>query len=602
MKSRNGAWLAALAAIALAFASFAQPAEAAPSADAIRGDVPVSGVALGLLTVDLPSADVVASLAIRGCNARTIGVVRDGALLTYVAGAPSFVNDAFPATLTSGTPVIYVCDGARPAAPAVAATPTAMPPATPTASTTGPRAQLTFAASVNAADRATATIQIKALEDYWEREVGLTFEGLRVVIAQNFEAELADTYATATLRTRAEAIARFNANPWVAVAIPQSYPDGKPLVLSIATKWPSAPDETSAIWVIAHEYYHLVQDRLSDNRISDAPVWATEGSADYAAYRYIDSLTGNTTSLTARLRPAAALTRGSISSLDQGCSTARRQSGECSPLDPYRVGSLAQAWLADRTTPAAPSEFWRKLRTAPNWETAFQTTYGMGYLDFYRDFEAFRAESSPVVRGRITVNGVAPETGWRFFTCRADGPSGQLCPGVSIQTDGRFEMAVAAATNYRVLYDDPGCSRGGYLAATTDTLTPALVSARSIALGVTAVTLPTINIQGVCATVTGRLEDSTGRGIADVSVAACFVDRCMLMGGKTSATGAFSLSTPEGSAVVSVNAGKCVGWYYHPAGAVRSNAESQRVIFSAATSPATITFRIPATANATCLG
>ncbi|TAJ18593.1 MAG: hypothetical protein EPO65_08620 [Dehalococcoidia bacterium] len=599
MKVNRFLWVAVLGAILLASAA-ARPAEATPSGDAIRGDVPTSGIALGQLTVDMPPADVVGSLAIRGCNARTLAVVRGGALLTYVVGAPSFVNDAFPASMASGSFLVYACDGTRPAV--AVATPLSPSSSTPGAAVTGPRAQLNFAASVSAADRATATSQIKALEDYWQREVGLTFEGLKIIVAQDFESELADTYATATRRTRAEAITNFNNNRWVAVAIPQSYPDGKPLVLSIATRWPSAPDETSAIWVIAHEYYHLVQDRLSDNQISDAPLWATEGSADYAAYRYIDSLTGNTTSLTARLRPAAALTTASISSLNQGCSTARRQSGECSPLDPYRVGSLAHAWLADRTTPAAPSEFWRKLRFATNWETAFQTTYGLSTTDFYRDFEAFRAESSPVIRGRITVNGTAPETGWRFFICRADGPTGQLCPGVSIQTDGRFEMAIAAATNYRLLYDDPGCDRGGYLAATADTLTPSLVSARSIALGVTAVTLPTINIQGVCATVIGRLEDSTGRGIPDVSVAACFVDRCMLFGGKTSATGAFSLSTTEGSAIVSVNAGKCVGWYYHPAGAVRSSAESQRVIFSAATSPTAITFRIPATANATCLG
>lgn len=596
MKSRKLLWLTALSAIVLAFGISARTTEAAPSGDAIRGDVPVSGVALGLLTVDLPPADVVTSLAIRGCNARTLGVVRDGALRTYVAGAPSFVNEGFPSSLTAGTPIIYVCDGTPPVIPATVPSPTPSP--SPTASAT-PRAQLTFAPSISATDRATATTQIKALEDYWQREVGLTFEGLRVVIAQDFESELADTYATATQRTRAEAIANFNATRWVAVAIPRAAPDGKPVVLSITKSWSTSPDERSAIWVIAHEYYHLVQDRLSVSRISEAPLWVVEGSADYAAYRYIDSLTGNTTPLTTRLRPAASLSTAPISTLDRNCDEARQRAEGCNPLDPYRVGSFAHAWLAERTSTRAPSDFWRKMWTASTWETNFLATYGMSTADFYRDFEAFRAQSTPVLRGKITVNGGTPGTGWRLFICRSDGPVGQSCPGVVIPTNGQFQMAIATATSYRILYEDPNCNRGGYLAQAADTIVVTLTQARNVALGVTAVTLPDINFAGNCVTSTGRIEDSTGRGLADVALDVCFTDRCVPT--KTSATGAYTINTPEGSALITVLSGKCAGWYYHPSGATRFGSQALRFTLTAAAPPAPITFRIPATADATCL-
>lgn len=543
----------------------------------------------------MPPADVVGSLAIRGCNARTLAIVRGGVLVSYVAGAPSFVNESFPASLASGSFLIYVCDGTRPAA--AVATPTSTPASTPTAAVAGPRAQLTFAASISAADRVTATTQIKALEDYWQRERGLTFEGMKIIIGQDFETELADAYATATQRTRADAITNFNNNRWVAVAIPRAAPDGKPLVLSVARGWPVAPDERSAIWVIAHEYYHLVQDQLSGNRLSDTPLWVTEGSADYAAYRYIDSLTGNTTPLTSRLRPAASLSTAPISTLDRGCDEARQRADGCNPLDPYRVGAFGQAWLTERTS-RAPADFWQNLRGTANWETAFGTTYGMTIADFYRDFEAFRALSTPILRGKITLNNATPGAGWRLFICRADGPAGQTCPGIVIPTNGQFQMAISTTASYRVLYEDSNCNRGGYLAQASDSIVVTTNLARVIPLGTTAVTLPDINFTGTCVASSGRFEDSTGRGLADVTVSVCFDDRCIST--KTSSTGAYSAATPEGSALITVVSGKCSGWYYHPSGAVPLRSQAQRVTFSA-TAPPTITFRIPASADATCL-
>jgi hypothetical protein len=603
MMSACRRWLGLVAALLATVAFATSTAEAAPPADAIRGDVPTAGVGLGLLTSELTPEDVVASLAMRGCSARTIGAVQSGALRTYVAGAPAFVNAAFPVSLGANSPVLYVCDSTRPTTPVSAptssatSTPTATPTTIPSATTGVPRATLVFADSITPAEQAIATTQIKALEDYWEREVGLTFEGLTLVLATDFESELADRYATATRRTRSEAITRFNSERWTAIAIPRAAPDSRPLVLSIAKGWPTAPDDRSAIWVIAHEYFHLVQDRLSGARIGDTPLWAAEGSADYAAHRYIDTLTGNTTSLTTRLRPAAALTTSPISAITQICDEDRARVEGCHALDPYRVGSLAHAWLSDRTSAGAPAMFWRNMRTGTTWEATFQATYGMTPTDFYREFEAFRAESSPIVRGRLTLNGAVPGIGWSFYICRVDGPAGQSCPGVAISANGAFQMAITTAGSYRVVFDE-ACNRGGYLSS-TGAIVGGSANARVFVLGGTAVTIPDVNfVPGPCVTTTGRVEDTAGRGISGVTVSVCFTDRCAPT--STTSTGAYTIRTPEGTGYITVISGKCAGWYYTPTGAIRFGGQATRLPYTAAIPPAPITFRIPP--DATCTG
>ena len=76
---------------------------------AITGSVPASGVAL-LQTGGAGSAEgVVAGLSQRGCTAASIWLVTAGSLTGYLAGAPSFVNAAFPASISAGTPFIAVC-------------------------------------------------------------------------------------------------------------------------------------------------------------------------------------------------------------------------------------------------------------------------------------------------------------------------------------------------------------------------------------------------------------------------------------------------------------------------------------------------------------
>lgn len=94
---------------ALATPPATSPATPPAATVAITGSVPASGVAL-LQTGGAGSADgVVAGLSQRGCTASSIWLVTAGSLTGYLVGAPSFVNAAFPVSISAGTPFIAVC-------------------------------------------------------------------------------------------------------------------------------------------------------------------------------------------------------------------------------------------------------------------------------------------------------------------------------------------------------------------------------------------------------------------------------------------------------------------------------------------------------------
>lgn len=86
------------------------PVTPAPvAATSITGTVPTVGVAL-LQTGGVGSASgLISGLAARGCTAASVWLVTGGAMQGYLAGAPAFVNAAFPSSVSSGTPFIAVC-------------------------------------------------------------------------------------------------------------------------------------------------------------------------------------------------------------------------------------------------------------------------------------------------------------------------------------------------------------------------------------------------------------------------------------------------------------------------------------------------------------
>lgn len=90
-------------------AAVTPPAPAPVASVAITGSVPALGVAL-LQTGGAGAAEaVIGGLALRGCTAASIWLVTGGSLTGFLAGAPSFVNAAFPTNIPGGTPFVAVC-------------------------------------------------------------------------------------------------------------------------------------------------------------------------------------------------------------------------------------------------------------------------------------------------------------------------------------------------------------------------------------------------------------------------------------------------------------------------------------------------------------
>lgn len=76
---------------------------------AISGPVPSRGV--GLIVVQEPAAaeQLIASVEANGCEQASVWITSNGQFIGFVAGAPAFVNQGFPASIPAGSPFIVVC-------------------------------------------------------------------------------------------------------------------------------------------------------------------------------------------------------------------------------------------------------------------------------------------------------------------------------------------------------------------------------------------------------------------------------------------------------------------------------------------------------------
>ncbi len=103
-------WALAFGSVDDSESSAVSPTPAAPAAAVnVTGSVPAVGVALLQAGAAGGAEDLIAGLSQRGCRATSIWLITSGSLLGYTAGAPAFVNTAFPATIAAGTPFLAVC-------------------------------------------------------------------------------------------------------------------------------------------------------------------------------------------------------------------------------------------------------------------------------------------------------------------------------------------------------------------------------------------------------------------------------------------------------------------------------------------------------------
>ena len=176
---------------------------------------------------------------------------------------------------------------------------------------------------------------------------------------------------------------------------------------------PDRVDDRSSGFVLAHEYFHVLQFRLSNQHPSTngSPVWLTEGAAMYAAAVSHGGLWGE--------RGDRARTSWWSSSSDVAAPLSDledEQSFYAVDLPGYFLGGVATDWLVRRAAslsdnahfaplePGGPEpreeyaahiEYYRLLPTSDSWEEAFEGAFGIAVDDFYTAFEDYRSEIAP---------------------------------------------------------------------------------------------------------------------------------------------------------------------------------------------------------------
>ena len=115
------------------------------------------------------------------------------------------------------------------------------------------------------------------------------------------------------------------------------------------------------------------------------------------------------------------------------------------------LGGLAVEWLTARAGDDAVVEFWRQLRNHDRWQDAFRAAYGISSSEFYRRYEAWRADGFParqsaetrMISGRVQGPDGDPLAGFTLHACPEDARSGE-CEDAETNADGRYEFSLPA--------------------------------------------------------------------------------------------------------------------------------------------------------------
>ena len=115
------------------------------------------------------------------------------------------------------------------------------------------------------------------------------------------------------------------------------------------------------------------------------------------------------------------------------------------------LSGLAVEWLTARAGDDAVVEFWRQLRHHDRWQDAFRAAYGIGASEFYRRYEAWRADGFPaqqsaetrMISGRVQGPGGDPLAEFTLHACPEDARSGD-CIDAETDANGRYEFSLPA--------------------------------------------------------------------------------------------------------------------------------------------------------------
>lgn len=158
---------------------------------------------------------------------------------------------------------------------------------------------------------------------------------------------------------------------------------------------------------IAHEYFHVLQHQLlapSDNHLSEVdPYWLVEGMAMYADHAYSQSRSDRRPFLGDRYTPYADLADAiNLKEIitpryleNVAIESTFRDGCAIHPIYTYAIAFAGAHFLVEKAGEDSVVEFWRLFSQRPNWQQAFEETFGMGIEDFYDSFQEWLPDQLP---------------------------------------------------------------------------------------------------------------------------------------------------------------------------------------------------------------
>ena len=195
---------------------------------------------------------------------------------------------------------------------------------------------------------------IEAIQDYFWRELGVSVSEFAVALSLDFE-----LYC------------------------------GYPLhAAGVAYGGPVQDMYVTNLGVMAHEYFHLIQQAVQGEYNRSTPNWLAEGAAELAA-RNFRSWRGSKDAGGSRDRRATAIENvekllPGVTLRDGGLE------GEVAVVHTYELGFLAVEFLEQRFGgPKAVLDYWR-IKRGLAWDVAFEQAFGVSLHDFYAQFAEYR--------------------------------------------------------------------------------------------------------------------------------------------------------------------------------------------------------------------
>ena len=437
--------------------------------------------------------------------------------------------------------------------------------------------------------------------NHYAREFGIQIDGstVTVYVAEDVEALIVhfeyDADEAERLRT-----SWYGAGGWT---------DGSTVVLKLEQWKPEwhgnehgdYGDHKYGRYVIAHEYYHVVQHQSSEG--FNAAQWLLEGGASWAEEglrrhdaesTYADVLSGQRSQMTSHDAPPLDHTERSVDTWH------------------YALGALASDRLAERSGGDAPVEFWRSLRprnlgplgrwrSVPPWQAVFNQVFGLPVDDFYADFAAWRSGLSPTALAGDVIGPDGHGLPFIQVLARSERLAEDQYDYLETYTgaDGSFIFAIPEGGRFQLGVDLGGCKVyhgvGGNIIGTgwhdANMLTMPHTGSEGIQIRLSG--------EHCVWQIRGALLDAEGNPLGDVNVNAN--DRSgSNANARTDADGSFSITMPSaGSYGLQVSLNGCP-IYYSPGGMTTNRNDASEIRISDADVTG-LRFQLPAGACSTMI-